>query len=151
MNVELTPAGLVHCPVLAAMHGLCFVEQWSAGSMAGALSMPGSAGLIAAGAGALEPGGEAPAGFVLWRVAADEAEILTIAVLPHRRRAGIGARLLDGALDSARRDGARAMFLEAASGNRAALALYEAKGFVAVGVRKGYYNGEDAVTMRRHL
>ncbi|HSV28742.1 MAG TPA: GNAT family N-acetyltransferase [Candidatus Omnitrophota bacterium] len=153
MPVDLIPAALVHAELLAGMHKVCFAEPWSAASMTEILAMPGAAGLIAVAEGSLTPslGGPGPAGLVLWRSAAGEAEILTIAVLPPWRRAGLGGRLLDAALAGAARDGAEAMFLEAAAGNRAALALYEGRGFAAVGRRRGYYGDDDAVVMRREL
>ena len=51
--------------------------------------------------------------------------------------------------------GAHALFIEVAAGNTAARALYEALGFAAAGVRKGYYGreggAEDAVVMRLAL
>jgi ribosomal-protein-alanine N-acetyltransferase len=149
-DLDLVPAALVHAELLAAMHGICFAEPWSAGSLASSLEMPGAAGLIAVAGATLTPslGDSGPAGFVLWRAAAGEAEILTIAVLPPWRRHRLGRRLLDAALAGARHHGAQAMFLEVAAGNEAALALYGGAGFARVGVRKGYYSGVDALTMR---
>ncbi len=153
MSVELIPAALVHTELLAGMHKICFAEAWNAQSMAALLEMPGAAGLIAVDGGSLMPALEAPgpAGFVLWRAAAGEAEILTIAVLPPWRKRGLGGRLLDAALAASARTGAEAMFLEAAADNNAALALYHARGFERVGLRKGYYAGKDAVVMKRAL
>lgn len=152
-DVELSPAALVHAELLAGMHKVCFAEPWSAGSMAEVLKMPGAEGLIAVAGESLIPslGGTGPAGFVLWRVAAGEAEILTIGVLPPWRRGGLGGRLLDAALAASRLGQAESMFLEAAAGNAAALALYQNRGFVQVGLRKGYYNGMDALVLRRDL
>jgi ribosomal-protein-alanine N-acetyltransferase len=47
------------------------------------------------------------------------------------------------------------MFLEVAADNLAAIALYQATGFIKVGVRKGYYphpdGAKDALVMRRAL
>lgn len=153
MSVDLVPAALVHAELLAGMHKICFAEAWNAQSMAALLDMPGAAGLIAVDGASLVPAAEAPgpAGFVLWRAAAGEAEILTIAVLPPWRRHGLGGRLLAAALCAAAAAGAEAMFLEAAADNIAALALYHRRGFVRVGLRKGYYAGKDAVVMRRDL
>lgn len=154
MSIELVPAGLVHAHVLVAMQKICFAKAWSAQSMESALSIPGTGGLIAVSGdcGApLRAGKDGPVGFVLWRTIAGEAEILTIGVLPPWRRSGIGGRLLDSAMAQARLDHAETMFLEAAAGNKAALALYAARGFVTMGVRKGYYGAEDAVTMRCDL
>ncbi|MBC7950681.1 MAG: GNAT family N-acetyltransferase [Rhodospirillaceae bacterium] len=135
------------------MHKICFADPWGADSLAATLSMPGAAGLVAVDGGSLSPAltPPGPAGFVLWRAIAGEAEILTIAVLPPWRRAGLGGRLLDAALDASRAAGAEFMFLEAAVDNIAALALYEKREFRRVGLRKGYYAGKDAVVMRRDL
>ncbi len=147
--IELIPAGLVHADLLAGMHRICFAEPWSATSMAEVLALAGSEGLIAVDGASLAPAAEppGPAGLVLWRRIFDEAEILTIAVLPPWRRQGLGARLLEAAMDSAARGGALTMFLEAAANNHAAIALYQSKGFCPVGLRKGYYGGVDGVTM----
>lgn len=82
----------------------------------------------------------APVGLVLFRVAADEAEILTLGVIPEVRRAGVGRALLEAALENARTLGAAALFLEVAADNAAAIALYQQAGFGAVGSRKGYYS-----------
>lgn len=151
--IELIPAGLVHAELLAGMHRVCFTEPWSANSMAEVLALAGSEGLIAVDGESLAPAAQppGPAGLVLWRRIFDESEILTIAVLPPWRRAGLGARLLRAAMDSAAREGASTMFLEAAADNHAALALYESNGFTRVGLRKGYYGGVDAVTMSCRL
>lgn len=153
MDIDLIPAALVHAELLAGMHRICFADAWGAESMAATLSMPGSAGLVAVDGGSLAPAlrPPGPAGFVLWRAIAGEAEILTIAVLPPWRRMKLGGRLLESALCASASAGAEAMFLEAAADNIAALALYEKRGFVRVGCRKGYYAGKDAVVMRRDL
>ena len=92
-------------------------------------------------------------GLVCGRLAADEAEILKLAVVPELRRQGIGTRLLDAALDLCREKGAAACFLELRASNKAARRLYEKKGFQQVGIRRSYYAGpaEDAVIMRRNL
>ncbi len=91
-------------------------------------------------------------GFVLARVAADEAEILTIAVLPEARRTGQGGRLLDAAVEATRQAGAAALFLEVASDNTAAIALYASRRFCPVGRRAHYYGQDrDAVVLRRDL
>lgn len=151
--IELVPAALVHAELLAGMHRICFADAWDADAMAALLAMPGAQGLIAVDGASLIPAvaPPGPAGFVLWRAAAGEAEILTIAVLPPWRRAGLGATLLDAALAASAAAGAEAMFLEAAADNVAALALYEKRGFSRVGLRKAYYGDKDAVVMRRDL
>lgn len=92
------------------------------------------------------------AGFVLARAAADEAEILTLAVVPAWRRRGLGAALLAAAQRRAASLGAAQLFLEVAADNDAARALYAGAGFEAVGLRRGYYaGGRDALVLRRAL
>lgn len=99
---------------------------------------------------------EAPRGFVLFRMAADEAEILSIAVRPECQGAGIGAALLASAERIASERGARAMFLEAAASNSRARALYRHAGYVQIGCRRRYYIGadgyaDDALILRKDL
>lgn len=153
MDIELVPAGLVHGELLAGMHNICFAEPWSPGAMADVLAMPGAHGLIAVDGGSLIPSGAhpGPAGFVLWRAVAGEAEILTIAVLPPWRRRGLGGLLLEAALSSARVSGAETMFLEVAADNSGAQALYSSRGFTRAGLRKGYYAGKDALVLAKTL
>ena len=153
MTIELLPAALVHAELLAAMHNICFAEPWGPSSMAASLGMPGAAGLIAVEGASLTPsqGGAGPAGLLLWRLAAGEGEILTLAVLPPWRRHGLARRLMEAALAAAAAAGTEAMFLEVAADNLAGLGLYRGLGFNQVGLRKGYYNGVDALTMRRDL
>jgi ribosomal-protein-alanine N-acetyltransferase len=87
------------------------------------------------------------------RVIGDEAEILTVGVLPAARRQGIGRLLVADLLDHARQRGARQVFLEVRVDNPAALALYGSEGFERIGIRPGYYAGGrvDAVSMARAL
>jgi ribosomal-protein-alanine N-acetyltransferase len=96
------------------------------------------------------------AGFVIFRVAADEAEILTIAVRRASRGKGYGRLLMEEAMRRLYRDRVAACFLEVDRGNQAAIGLYHGLGFEDVGVRKGYYRaGVDpegsALVMRLQL
>jgi ribosomal-protein-alanine N-acetyltransferase len=91
-------------------------------------------------------------GFVVARRAADEMEILLVAVAPAARRRGTGTALVAAVLADAARSGAVAAHLEVRASNAAAIALYQRLGFVAVGRRPRYYDAtEDAVLMRRAL
>ena len=135
----------------ARLHRSSFAHPWSAEEVAALISSPST--LAAA---ALDPANGRLRGFVLARVAADEAEILTIAVDPTVRGKGVGRALLAENLRQAARAGARAMFLEVDQDNAQALALYERLGFVRVGERTGYYRRKDgqratAVVMRKAL
>lgn len=95
-------------------------------------------------------------GFVLSRMAADEAEILTIGVAPLARRKGIAGLLLSTHLGRLTAAGTRRVFLEVDHENHAALALYASFGFQKVGERKAYYRRAEgdsakALVMRRDL
>lgn len=83
----------------------------------------------------------------------ETAEILTVGVVPHARRLGLGSRLLAALCDEARRRGASEAFLEVRVDNVAARALYARDGFAEVGLRPGYYDAGRvaAVVMRRAL
>ena len=96
------------------------------------------------------------AGFILWRTAGGEAEILTVAVDPAMRRAGHGRALVDEAVRRASAEGAQALFLEVAEDTAAAIALDAAAGFAPAGRRKAYYprpgaGAVDALVLRRAL
>lgn len=135
--ISVTP---VHVPVLAAMHELAFPhEPWSAESLIGVLAQPGMVGLI-----------DERGGFLLLRVVADEAEIITIGVTALRQ--GIASGLLRAGLEEARARGAVALYLEVAETNAPARALYARFGFETMGRRRRYYaDGSDALTLRLAL
>lgn len=130
------PVGISHAAVIATLHGGCFASEmepsWDEKAVAELLSMPGAFAHVASRQ-------EDPAGFVLARVAADEAEIISIGVLPDIRRRGVAKALLKDAINTAAQGGAARMFLEVAEDNTAALAFYQGEGFSACGRRAGYY------------
>jgi len=145
--------GALDLDLAASLHGLAFAplgeRAWTRQDMAELLASPGAAGWLLASA-------ERAIGFALCRVAADEAELLTIAVHPEERSRGAGRALLTAVIDHARTAGARSLFLEVGADNPAARALYVTAGLAAVGQRKAYYRrGEgppaDAVVMRLTL
>ena len=130
-------------PALAALHALAFPSEarWGDDAIRLMLEMPGAFGVH-----------RPDIGFVLARVAADEAEILTLAVVPDARRQGQGGALLAEAMAGARLRGARVMFLEVSESNDAARGLYAAAGFTEVGRRRRYYpDGSDALLLCRDL
>jgi len=85
-------------------------------------------------------------GFILVRIAADECEILSLAVGPENRRQTLGCSLVEAAGRDAHRHGARAMFLEVDVKNVAATHLYRKLGFKEVGRRTGYYRVCDSLS-----
>ena len=117
---------------------------WSACSSE-LLASPGVAGVLLTCDGA-------PAGFGLYRVVADEAELLTIAVDRGFRRRGLAIRILNAIVDGFGAE-VRSLYLEVAVDNAPALALYRRLGFEEVGRRTRYYqraHGEmsDALILR---
>lgn len=143
-------AAAEHAPALALIHAAAFPPgaRWGADAFWIQLGLPGAFGFI----DVLEDGqGGSHGGFVLARVAADEAEILTLAVMPAARRQGLGRALMQTAIDTAAAHGAMAMLLEVAESNAVARALYACLGFTLVGRRPRYYGAEDALVMRLPL
>lgn len=138
---SLRPVGPGDAALLAALQQTAFASAegaerwaraWSDAEMAALLALPTTFGRLAA-------IGDIPAGFVLAQAAGGDAEILTLAVLPERRRAGHGSRLIAAAAADGRRRGADRLLLEVASCNTAALAFYGRLGFVRIGMRRNYY------------
>lgn len=136
----ISRAGPAHAAALAAIHHEAFPpgQRWGPDAMALQLELPGVFVLH-------DPRGA----LVMARVAAGEAEILTLAVLPEQRRQGLARALLLEAIGQCQALGADTLFLEVATRNAAARALYTALGFRQVGLRRGYYaDGDDALVMR---
>jgi [ribosomal protein S18]-alanine N-acetyltransferase len=83
---------------------------------------------------------------------AREADVQTVAVRADRQGRGLGGRLVDELLAQARRRDCSQVLLEVRADNAAAQALYEARGFERISLRRGYYGlGLDAVVMRLRL
>ena len=139
--------------VMDAAFDPAFGEAWTRRQVGDSLLMPNT-GYLLAGADGGEPApGEPAAGFVLWRGAAGEEEVLLIAVHPDHRRKGIGRALLERFVAEARQRGTSRLFLEMREGNSAE-SLYLGFGFTAAGRRRKYYrsasNGPiDAITYVR--
>jgi ribosomal-protein-alanine N-acetyltransferase len=146
------PLGALDLDHAAGLHRQAFEpigeRPWTRQDMAELLASPGVAGVF------LQADGE-DAGFALWRVVEDEAELLTIAVEGGRRRQGIGRTLLGWVVEGARGQGAQTLFLEVGVDNAAARSLYTQVGFAEVGRRSLYYRrGEgftDALVLRLAL
>lgn len=94
-----------------------------------------------------------PIGYVVARAAADEGELLNVAVQSEHRGRGIARALVGAALDRLAAAGVGSVYLEVRESNRTARLLYEGLGFREVGRRRGYYRKprEDAVLLRAVL
>ena len=90
-------------------------------------------------------------GLVVFRMIADEAEILNLAVDSSRRRRGIGSRLVQETIDACKAAGVKRIFLEVRESNRDARNFYARMRFAEAGRRRDYYRGpiEDALLLQR--
>lgn len=132
-------------PAVAAIEAASFADAWPASAFRDLLRQ-GFARLRVAAA----PDG-AIVGYCILTRAADEGEIANICAAPAVRGTGLGGLLLDDALGAADAEGTESVYLEVRTSNMAARGLYESRGFVLVGRRRGYYQHptEDALVLRR--
>ncbi len=148
MAPKVAPASAEDAAAMAALHALAFDVPWSEADISKLLENRTAFAV-------LSQDGPTPNGFILAWAPGEEAEILTLAVAPESRRAGIGLALTNVAMANALLRGAREMFLEVADDNLAARRLYAKLGFTEAARRPGYYqrNGApaDALVLRREL
>jgi ribosomal-protein-alanine N-acetyltransferase len=146
--ITIVPARTDEAATLAEIHAACFPEPWTEADFEAFLRQPGIAGWIT--------GGKHADGFILVRRAAEEAEILTLAVRPEQRRRGFARLLVEHAMEELRARGTASCFLEVAVDNKPARDLYVGAGFIVCARRPDYYARQDgaradAVVMRRDL
>ncbi|MGI9330273.1 MAG: ribosomal protein S18-alanine N-acetyltransferase [Gammaproteobacteria bacterium] len=139
----MRPMSQEDVPYIAELEQAAYEFPWSAGIFRDCLL----AGYMAV---ALERDKEV-VGYAVMSVAAGEAHLLNICLAPPLRGCGMGRRLLEHMLETARDAGAECVYLEVRPSNRQALRLYHAAGFDVIGVRQGYYRAhganEDAVVL----
>jgi ribosomal-protein-alanine N-acetyltransferase len=143
------PATLRDAPKLAELHGASFHRGWGEGEFESMLAERNT--LVHR----LKVGRKF-VGFAVSRIAADEAEILSIAVAASHRGRGLSRNLLLTHLGHLAGRGVRTVFLEVEENNQPARRLYERAGFGVAGRRERYYqqaSGEqlNALLMRRDL
>ena len=150
MITHILHAGSSDAPAMARLHKAGFAHPWDEGALRNLMDKPECLTLAAF------AGERRLVGFVMTRQVGEEAEILTIVSDPKHRRTGIASSLLLHALELSSLRRATRMFLEVASGNSAAIALYQKHGFAEISRRSGYYRQgrdapEDAIIMSRPL
>ena len=124
---------------IAELHQLCFPHKpWSADDFAD-LKKSGCE-IIAS-----------QNGFIVYRATLDEAEIITIGVHPDARNTGIASAMLGIVEGELRKSGIKHIFLEVAENNTPARRLYESNGYTQIGIRPKYYDGIDAIMMKKDL
>lgn len=77
----------------------------------------------------------------------ETAELMRIAVIPELRGQGIAKAIMTEMTERAKSRGCERMMLEVRKSNTSAQGLYKKYGFCEISIRKGYYDGEDAVIM----
>jgi ribosomal-protein-alanine N-acetyltransferase len=142
-------ASLRDAPDLAALHGEAFHRGWGEGEFETMLSERNT--LVHR-----LRAGRKLVGFAVSRMAADEAEILSIAVAASHRGRNLSRDLLLTHLGHLAGRGVRTVFLEVEENNQPARRLYHRAGFAVAGRRERYYRQPDgeqlnAVLMRRDL
>src|SRR4029077_20300374 len=92
-------------------------------------------------------------GVVVFRIVADEAEILNLAVDSAQRRRGMGSRLIEDVITATNAAGVKKIFLEVRDSNQGARNFYARAGFVETGRRREYYRQplEDALVLVRTI
>jgi [ribosomal protein S18]-alanine N-acetyltransferase len=142
------PAGTGDAALLAALHAAAFRRGWSVEEFERLLIEPN---VVADRAMA----GTRLAGFVISRLAADQAEILSVAVAARHRGRGLARKLLDVHLGRLASYGISSVFLEVDEGNTPARRLYAGLQFAQVGRRESYYvdagGTGTALVLRRDL
>jgi ribosomal-protein-alanine N-acetyltransferase len=145
----LSQASVRDAAAISDLHGLSFRRGWTAQEVEQLLVERNTVADRAL-------TGHKLAGFILSRLAAGEAEILSVAVANAQRGRGIGRKLLDLHLRRLAGLGASAVFLEVDGQNEPARRLYRRAGFREVGQRPGYYRKDSgeaatALVLRRDL
>ena len=149
--VSMTPA---HLDAVLAIERQAFVRPWSEAAFLAELARDDAFNLIVP-----PPRTDAPPpGYLSFRIAFGEMQIMRIAVAEGAKRRGIASSLMAHALDRGYARAADDCFLETGASNAPAIGLYRRFGFEIVGTRPRYYPSpspgapkEDAVIMKRPL
>lgn len=122
---------------------VCFSDPWSCASFIEAMKNSAMSFFAAVDMA------EKIIGYAGIAVAADESELLNIAVTPGSRNRGVASALLDHAFTLAEKNGAHTMYLEVRESNTPARTLYAKFGFKDIGIRKNYYTSpkENGIVM----
>ncbi len=141
-GIRICPLLAAHISGAAALSRLCFHADAEEASLTAVFRNPENHYFAALENGSL-------VGFGGYFAAADQADILDVAVSPTHRRRGIARALMETVLGDARKNGVETVFLEVRTSNAPAIALYTALGFTPCGKRKNYYTAprEDALLM----
>ena len=144
MKLELRKLELRDLNAIEQIERASYPTPWSRSMFAGELAKPSSLSL-----GAFDAESGELVGYLVISRYVDAWHVMNVAVAAHHRRRGVARALLDRLFEVTASDERRGYTLEVRVSNEGAIKLYEAMGFVARGVRRGYYtdNREDALIM----
>lgn len=145
-SADLRPLTALDAAALAATHAQCFEKPWAERDFRHWLARNDVIGL-----GVALEANTPLIGFGLLLNAGQEADLVTIAVEPVARGAGLGRRLLSGLIAAAEAAGVERIVLEVAADNIGAAALYNALGFTRIGMRRAYYPRQAGPAVDAHL
>ena len=137
-TVSVVTGALGDAPEIARLHADCFARNWDEATIERYLGDPGCIVKLAR-----RPAESTPIGFLICRIGAGEAEVLTVAVEASSRIRGIANALWNAALQDIVSRGVARVVLEVDENNVPAQALYRNQGFCEVGRRKSYYPAAD--------
>ena len=145
-RVELRRLELRDLSAIERIERASYPTPWSRSMFASELAKPSSICL-----GAFDLASDELVGYLVISRYVDAWHVMNVAVAPAQRRRGIATSLLERLFEVTARDARRGYTLEVRVSNDAAIRLYEALGFRARGIRRGYYtdNREDALIMWR--
>ncbi len=135
--------------ILTHIHEQCFPRYWNREAFTDFFVVDGTFSFL------VENEFE-PVAMLVYRVAFEQADILTLAVLPSWRKKGIAKLLVEKMLDGCKGLGVKKIFLEVEVGNDPAIKLYEDYDFKHISRRKLYYQQldgslTDALVMSRKI
>lgn len=135
-NFTIEPADQTDAELLAAIHKECFPTYWNPDEFNNFFGVEGTHAFLVI-------KGETPVGMMVYRAQFEQADIITIAVLPEHRKLGIARAMLEKSLAHMTKLGVETIFLDVEDGNQAAISLYEGYGFAYQRRRKLYYRQKD--------
>jgi [ribosomal protein S18]-alanine N-acetyltransferase len=143
--IDLRPLTLADLAAIERIERRSYPTPWSRSMFAGEIAKGSSICL-----GAVDTdGGDRLVGYLIISRYADAWHIMNVAIDENYRRRGIATQLLNRLFEATSSDERRGYTLEVRVSNGQAIKLYESLGFVARGIRRGYYtdNREDALVM----
>ena len=145
--VRIAPMTIAGIDEVLAIEKVSFSDPWSREMFRSELEVGGGTYARVA------MRGDTLAGYLLAVMVVDEAHLGNLAVHPSERRSGVGQRLLDDLLETAREKGVARVTLEVRESNQIARKFYYRNEFIDVAMRKNYYRNpvEDAIVMLRSL